>query len=72
MQELFGVTFSYDSRSGAGGNYSSWLITNSSILAGDNTCQIAGGYGYNLTNDALNDSFQNLQSNPCIDFSKPW
>ena len=73
VQELFGVTFTYDSRNGAGGNYSSWLNTlNSSILAGDNTYQIAGGYGYNLTNDALNDSFQNLQTNPYIDFSKPW
>ena len=73
VQDMFGVTFTYDSRKGAGAEYGSWLNTlNSSILAGDNAYQLAGGYGYRLTSDALNDSFRNLQANPYIDFSKPW
>ena len=56
VQDMFGVTFTYDSRKGAGAEYGSWLNTlNSSILAGDNAYQIAGGYGYRLTSDALND-----------------
>ena len=73
VQELFDVKFSYDSRSGAGNTYAAWLNTlNSSILAGDNAYQLAGGYGYRLAGDTLNDSFQNLKANPYIDFSKPW
>ena len=44
VQELFDVKFSYDSRSGAGNTYAAWLNTlNSSILAGDNAYQLAGG-----------------------------
>ncbi len=73
VQDMFGLNFSYDVRPGAGSGYSEWINTlNSSILANDNAYQIAGGYGYMLTSDTLNDSFQNLQANPYIDFSKPW
>lgn len=73
VEDLLDITFSYDVRVGHGGDYSTWLSTlNSSILAGDDAYQLAGGYGYVLTADTLNDSFMNLSENPYIDFDKPW
>lgn len=73
VEDLLDITFAYDVRAGHGTDYSSWLsVLNSSILAGDDAYQLAGGYGYNLTADALNDSFMNLSENPYINFDNPW
>ena len=73
VQEMFGIDFIYDSRDGAGTSYSSWINTlNSSILANDGAYQMAGGYGYRLAADTLNESYMNLSNNPYIDFSREW
>ena len=70
VQDILGVDFTYDVRSD---DYSKWLNTlNSSILAGDNAYQLAGGYGYRLAKDSLGGNFHNLENNAYIDFSNPW
>lgn len=73
VEDELKVKFKYDSRTGHGTEYSSWLSTlNSSILAGDNAYQLAGGYGYRLSTEALSGNFMDLADNPYIDFTKPW
>lgn len=73
VEDELKVKFKYDSRTGHGNEYSSWLSTlNSSILAGDNAYQLAGGYGYRLSTEALSGNFMDLADNPYIDFTKPW
>ncbi len=73
VEEELGVKLSYDIRDGGVADYGTWLSTlQASIMAGDNEYQLAGGYGYRLASDVLNGSFQNLNANPYIDFSKPY
>ena len=73
VEELFDIKITTDVRNGYVGEYGTWMSTlNSSILAGDDAYQLAGGYGYRLTSDALNGNFMNVKDNPYIDFSKPW
>lgn len=73
VSDLFDVKLKFDVRDGAVADYATWISTlNSSILAGDDAYQLAGGYGYRLTSDSLNGNYQNLKNNPYIDFTNPW
>lgn len=73
VEDELKIKLKYDVRAGHGGDYGNWISTlNASIMAGDNAYQLAGGYGYRLTGDSLNDSYMNLKDNPYIDFTKPW
>ena len=73
VEDLFDVKLKFDVRDGAVADYATWISTlNSSILAGDDAYQLAGGYGIRLTSDSLNGNYQNLKNNPYIDFTNPW
>ena len=73
VQDTLGVTFTYDIRPGLVSDYPEWLnVLNASILAGDDSYQLAGGYGYRLAKDSLGGNFHNLKTNPYIDFTNPW
>ena len=54
VQDTLGVTFTYDIRPGLVSDYPEWLnVLNASILAGDDSYQLAGGYGYRLARRQL-------------------
>ena len=73
VQDTLGVTFTYDIRPGLVSDYPEWLnVLNASILAGDDSYQLAGGYGYRLAKDSLGGNFHNLKTNPYIGFTNPW
>ncbi|MBE6611837.1 MAG: hypothetical protein E7632_05050 [Ruminococcaceae bacterium] len=72
IEEQYNFTFSFTTAEGSGGNYGTWLDTlSSSIMAGDDSIQLAGGYGYRLSADSLNGNFANLLDTP-IDFTAEW
>ncbi len=75
VEETFNLNFKYDIRecphNGAG--FSEWYgVLSSSILAGDNAYQLAGGYSYQLAARSLQGEFYNLNENANIDFTESW
>lgn len=75
IEELYNVKLSFTVRDGSSesGKASSWFKTvESSILAGDGSIDLAGGYGYQFASKSLNGNFVNLCDISTIDFSKPW
>ncbi len=73
IEDLYNVEFTYEVRPGSGSSWTEWIGTvTSSVLAGDDAIQLAGGYGYRLADASLDGSFHNLNELPHIDFSKPW
>ncbi|MCI8388488.1 MAG: hypothetical protein HFE63_08510 [Clostridiales bacterium] len=73
VQDKYNVKFNYNVSLGHGGDWSNWINTlTSSIMADDDSIQVAAGYGYRLTGVAIGDSYHNLLDNQYIDFSQPW
>lgn len=75
IEELYNVKLSFTVRDGSSesGKASSWFKTvEASILAGDGSIDLAGGYGYQFASKSLSGNFVNLCDISTIDFSKPW
>ncbi|MGM9626278.1 MAG: hypothetical protein ACI3XM_11305 [Eubacteriales bacterium] len=47
-------------------------VVRKSVLAGDDTCDIAQGHDISMANNALEGLFLNVYDIPYLDFSKPW
>lgn len=72
VEDLYNFKFSYTLSDGAGA-YDTWITTlNASVMAGDDSVQLAGGYGYRLTAQTLDGSWANLLEIPEIDFTQEW
>ncbi len=72
-EEHLGITMKITEQSGGVYEFDSWLETlNASILADDDSIQLAGGYGYRLAASSLGGYYHNLNELSAIDFSKPW
>ncbi|MBE6611291.1 MAG: extracellular solute-binding protein [Ruminococcaceae bacterium] len=75
VEELYNVNFEFTVRDGSSESrqYPTWLSTlTASVMAGDNSIQLAGGYAYRLALDSLNSYFHNLADVETLDFSQPW
>ncbi len=69
IEEQYNIHFVYDLRDG----WADWVQQLSqTVLAGDDSIDIAGGYGYRLANASLDGCYQNLNTISQIDFTKPW
>ncbi len=67
----YNVQFAYRVEPGHVGNRVKWIqMVNDSILGGDDSFDIVGGYAYHLATEGVQGKFFNLAEN--IDFSKPW
>ncbi len=73
VEDEYNLKFKFDVRAGAGTDYANWLsVLEATILAGDDTYQLAGGYGHNFVLDSLGTYYHNLNAISSIDFSQPW
>ncbi|MBE6611289.1 MAG: hypothetical protein E7632_02250 [Ruminococcaceae bacterium] len=75
VEELYNVNFEFTVRDGSSESrqYPTWLSTlTASVMAGDNSIQLAGGYAYRLAVEAINSCFLNLSDIDALDFSQPW
>ena len=70
VEESCNVSFDIVEKDGAVSGYPTWINTlESSVLAGDDAYQLAGGYAYRLSYDSLNGNYVNLMSVSAIDFT---
>ena len=75
VEEMYNVNFVYDVREGSSesGKPFIWMKTlRSSVLAGDDSYDLAGGYGYVLASVSLEGVCSNLCEISSIDFSDSW
>lgn len=75
IEEMYNVKLNFTVREGSSesGKSSTWFSTlNASILAGDGSIDLAGGYGYILASQSLSGNFANLCHISSIDFTAPW
>ncbi len=74
VEELYHVSFDYTTASCIPDTWNVWYSTlESSILADDQSIDIAGGYAYRLISASVtNRIFQNLLDSRQIDISQPW
>lgn len=74
VEDLYNVNFKYTVGSDAVKDFPAWYSSaEASIMAGDNSIDIMGGYFYRLAAiSATSDLFMNLNGLPEIDFSQDW
>ena len=74
VEELYNCKFDYTTMPCAPGTWSTWYSTlESSIMAGDNSVDIAGGYAYRFAALTVTSGmFQNLMDIPQINFDGAW
>lgn len=75
VEEMFNVNINIDNSIAVRnqGKYAEWWQTiMNSILAGDNTYDLAGGYGHRFASDSMTGYFKNLCEIDSIDLTKPW
>lgn len=75
VEEMYNVKLNFTVQDGSSGTGKAplWFKTlNSSILAGDDSIDLAGGYGYQFASRSLDGNFVNLCDVEAIDFSQPW
>ena len=75
IEELYNVKLNFTVRDGSSesGQASSWFKTvEASILAGDGSIDLAGGYGYILASNSLDGNYVNLCDVSPINFADPW
>lgn len=75
IEELYNVKLSFTVRDGSSesGKASEWFKTiTASILAGDGSIDLAGGYGYMLASNSLDGNYVNLCDVSPINFADPW
>jgi len=73
VEDHCNLKFAYNISPGAVADFATWYNTlSASILAGDSSVDLAGGYAYRLASHSLDGNFTNLLELPQLDFSADW